>query len=427
MIAAFVACAESPASDVINSPNNLFDGSTDASCTGRSCERASCGSHITTLKGRVMDPAGLRPVYGAAVYVPNADLKPLPTGANCRRCADIQVDAAVSALTDENGNFELRDVPVQPQLPVVVELGTFRRVTKLDIAPCADNVVPTGALDLPRSADEGDLPHIAVTTGGADSLECLVRGMGIFDSEFQPGGSATGHVHVYRGRGGGGFGSDAVPEAASFWNDYDRLKVYDLVGLSCEGEEALDEKGGTALTARGAMHDYAVAGGHVFATHFHRVWLQDSPFGDFRGIAEWGGAAVAGPSYDVDTSFPKGKAFAAWLTNVGASTTPGSIDLPDVTFSVGAVHEGAQAWIKRGDDNVRYFSFNAPLNSPPEEQCGRVVFGDLHVSGHGGGDLPGSCGAPGTPLTPEQLALEFLLFDTLACVQDDKFAPTAPR
>ena len=374
-----------------------------------------------------MDPAGLRPVYNAAVYVPNADLLPLPSGANCRRCADIQVNAAASALTDENGNFELLDIPVQPQLPVVVELGTFRRVTTLDIAPCGDNLVPDGALNLPRNSDEGDLPHIAVTTGGADSLECLVRGMGIFDSEFQPGGSPTGHVHIYRGAGGGGLASAPVPDADTFWNDLDRLKVYDLVGLSCEGEEALDEKGGSALTARGAMHDYAEAGGHIFATHFHYVWLQDSPYGDFRSIAEWGGAATASSTYNVDTSFPKGKAFATWLLNVGASTTLGNIDLPNVTYSVGAVHPGAQAWIKQDDESVRYFSFNAPLNSPAEQQCGRVVFGDLHVSGHGGGDLPGSCGAPGTPLTPEQLALEFLLFDALACVQDDKVAPAPPR
>lgn len=425
---AAISCATSPASDTKPDVPDQFDGGrADGGCEGRGCQRVTCPGAATSLRGRVFDPAGRRPVYGAAVYVPIAELHPIADGALCRRCDELTVSAVVSTLSNERGEFVLENVPVDAALPVVVELGSFRRTIEWGVEPCKENLVPDGTLRLPRSSAEGDLPRMAVTTGGADSLECLLRGIGIDEAEFGPGGPSMRHVHVYRGKGGGGLANATVPDAASFWNDLAKLRSYELVALSCEGEEATETKGGDAPGARGAMHAYAESGGHVFATHFHRTWFQRSPYPDFQTIAEWGGAAVVGTSYDVDTSFPKGAAFSAWLQGVGASTTPNKIDLASVTYSVGAVRKPAQSWIKRGDDAVRYFSFNTPIGAEPEQQCGRVVFGDLHVSGRGGGDFPGACGAASADLTPEQLALEFLVFDALACVRDDRRVPTAPR
>ncbi|MEA2746172.1 MAG: hypothetical protein QOI41_315, partial [Myxococcales bacterium] len=42
----------------------------------------------------------------------------------------------------------------------------------------------------------------------------------------------------------------------------------------------------------------------------------------------------------------------------------------------------------------------------------------------GGRNIPGNCGA--AKLTPQELALEFLLFDLAACVQPDSQVPAAP-
>ncbi|MBF5067361.1 carboxypeptidase regulatory-like domain-containing protein, partial [Salmonella enterica subsp. enterica serovar Istanbul] len=104
-----------------------------------------------------------------------------------------------------------------------------------------------------------------------------------------------------------------VPPASDLWNDPARLARYDIVALSCEGDEANENKGGDDPSAREAMHGYANAGGHVFATHFQYAWLKSSPDGDFRDVATWNPAVDASQDYEVETNFPKGQAFAEWL------------------------------------------------------------------------------------------------------------------
>jgi hypothetical protein len=79
-----------------------------------------------------------------------------------------------------------------------------------------------------------------------------------------------------------------------------------------------------------------------------------------------------------------------------------------------------------------YFSFDTPVNAPvgadgKTNYCGRAVFSDLHV----GGDPsttdtpspPGGCAAG--PLSPQEKALEFMLFDLSACVIPDTVTPPA--
>ena len=399
-------------------------------CSGLACKRVSCGAAPTTrLTGRVTDPAGLRGIYNVSVYVPNGPVPAVKHGAQCDSCGKRNVGAVVSALTDAKGEFALDDVPVDPALPLVVEIGRFRRLVTVNVAPCAVTRLADDVVRLPKKSSEGELPLIADTTGASDSLECLLRNIGIDDSEFVPGGSARGHVQLFQGKGGGGLPKVPVPSASDLWNDPARLALYDIVTLSCEGDEANENKGGSDPVAREAMHGYANEGGHVFATHFQYTWLKSSPDADFRGVATWDATKDVGDDYTIDTTFPKGKAFADWLSTTNATPTYGLIHLDNVTFSAGEVHHPpAQPWIRKSaNGRVRYFTFNTPIGTPREAQCGRFVFADLHAFAIGGSDFPEGCLAPKTTLTPQQLALEFLLFDLFACVDDDREPPMAPR
>lgn len=299
----------------------------------------------------------------------------------------------------------------------------------LTVLPCRETRIADEDARLPRSSAEGELPLIAATTGASDALECLLRNAGIDDREFVAGGDERGRVHLYRGKGGGGLPKGVIPPAADLWNDPARLARYDIVALSCEGDVADENKGGQEPQARAAMHAYANAGGHVFATHFQYTWLKASPAADFRGIASWDDAKDVGDEYLVDTSFPKGQAFAQWLLVTGAAPASGSIRLDNVTASLADVKAPeAQAWIRKAETKrPRYFSFNTPIAAERAAQCGRVVFGDLHAFGLGGSDFPEGCLTAPRALSPQQLALEFLLFDLFACIDDDREKPTPPR
>ena len=56
-------------------------------CTGIRCNVETCSTAgvTTSVSGIVYDPAGVNPLYNVRVYVPNAPLDPIPTGATCEQ------------------------------------------------------------------------------------------------------------------------------------------------------------------------------------------------------------------------------------------------------------------------------------------------------------------------------------------------------
>ena len=413
-------------------------------CQGLACKREKCSdpSTTTTITGKVYDPAGANALYNVMVYIPggpngDADLPEITEGVSCQTCASIALSPMVSALTNTKGEFELKDVPVDKDVPVVIQVGKWRRKLKFSVTKkCEANEVPDKEFRLPKNGSEGDMPHIAVTAGGCDALECLLRGIGVDDKEFVPGASTAGHIHVFNGQGGdfvgapkaGGSTTDKL--GGELWNDTAKMSKFDMVMLSCECSENNDNKGGDvgAPGARQAMWDYANAGGKIFATHYHYTWFKNSPQDDWKQVANWNASGGGSGAYDVDQTFPKGASFADWLVNVNASPTKGTIQLTDVTNSLSNINAPAQSWIKKGDNAVRYFSFNAPTAAAPEDQCGRAVYSDLHLMGisAGGASFPSGCPAPGG-LSAQQKALEFMFFDLSGCVQADDTPPTPPN
>ena len=158
----------------------------------------------TTLTGKVFDPAGLNPLANVAVFVPN-DPNQLPSISpgtpTCSSPTPIG-DYVTVALTDATGSFTLRGVPAAGAVPVTVQIGKWRRTVTVPVSQdCAVNSVADGTLRLPNNRSEGDMPQMALLTGGADNLACFLRWIGVDSSEFvAPGGA--GSVTLYRGVGG---------------------------------------------------------------------------------------------------------------------------------------------------------------------------------------------------------------------------------
>jgi hypothetical protein len=446
----------------------LPEGSLSLACTTLAncqvhCPDGGPNGGTTSLSGVVYDPAGKVPLYNVVVYVPTTPLQAITTGATCDQCGgQVTGNPLVSTLTDPKGHFVLRNVPVGIPIPLVMQLGKWRRqvtVPALHSAhACADTPLTDKSLTrLPRNQGEGNLPRIALTTGGADPLECLLRKVGIDDAEFTTAGEA-GRVHLYAG---GGVPGSLVPTgsfapgvdngagfavATNLWGTATALEAYDIVLMACEGQQNQGAKPPAALQA---MYDFESHGGRVFASHWHDYWFESGP-APLPATGAWTDITPPPPdpsSGTIDTSFPKGQAFHDWMANVGGLEPAGTIQIyqpKDNLTSVSAAH-GVQQWVTLqnpsttppGQTAVQYMSFNTPLDVDAGAQCGRVVYSDLHVSSGATSDAgvplgdqtgkPFPTGCVTTDLSAQEKALEFMLFDLSSCVQSDSQPPMPPQ
>lgn len=407
-----------------------FDvGSDPDACVNLSCHQVDCADPAVTtrLAGTVYDPSATLPLYNVQVYIPNAPVDPLVDELTCDQCgAQLSGSPLVTAVTDTQGRFVLEDVPAGVDIPLVMQVGKWRRQVTIPAVPaCQDNeVVDPNLTRLPRSTAEGDLPRIALTTGSADPLFCLLRRLGIDDAEYGIMGTDA-RLHFYRGSTGsdgfdGGFGASpgaALPIAEdTLWTD--GWTGYDIVMLSCEGNTYAADKNGH----RPALRDYIDVGGRVFATHYHFTWMQGDAPPDLASIATFAGDydAVNG-IVDIDTSFPKGEALADWLEFVDGSSPWGQFQVTDGRDHTQSISANAQRWVTEGAaEQIMYFSFNAPIGAPEDQQCGRMVYSDIHVStgaGDPSADFPSACNA--SELTEQEKVLIFMLFDLSACITPD--------
>jgi hypothetical protein len=416
-------------------------------CTNLKCRQVSCPPGTTTsLTGSVYDPSGQVALYNAIVYVPNAPVEPLPTGVTCDQCGSLVSGNPIAiTLTGPDGKFKLDNVPVGPNIPLVIQIGKWRRqvVVPFNVQACTSQpITDVNLLRLPRNQSEGDLPQMAISTGNADRFECLLRKMGISNSEMtHPAGN--GRLHFYRDNG---LNNDAGYLAdTQLLSSGTAMARYDVVLLPCRGNERFQNNPGTpASTYTQNIINYTSAGGRLFTTHYGYVWMAYAQQ-PFPSTANW----TPDPDQDhnppnpftvnVNRSFPKGDAFAHWLWDAGASTTFGQLSVAETRHDVSGTDAGTTTWLAANNPtggagwSVQHLTFNTPWNPPPLPdgdagvQCGRVVFSDFHVTAGAlipsgrNGTFPHDCA--GGPMTPQEKALVFMLFDVSSCVQDDSTAP----
>ncbi|MDB4938532.1 MAG: Tryptophan synthase alpha chain [Labilithrix sp.] len=442
------------------------DGGPKPGCIGLECKQLPCeNGATTTVTGTVLDPAGKVPIYNATVYIPNEPLADIVEGAStCDRCdAKVSGKPIAIALTDTSGNFKLENVPIGEKIPLVIQIGKWRRQVEIpSVAKCAATPLDAQITRLPRNRNEGHIPRMALTTGGADPLQCLLHKIGIDNSEFGVAGSDA-RIHLY---GGGGFTQGSFkaasskfgaslnngatfPAAQPLWSDTANLQKYDVVLLSCEGDENVATK---PQPAKDALYNYAKLGGRVFASHYHYVWFSKSTDATVQTVANWapldGTAAnfnerqppVALPNNpattavnaDISTAFPKAVAMNDWLTKQQALVS-GKLPIYDARHNIDSVTTKSLSWITAqsanvaapNDKPVQYMTFNTPIGAAEDAVCGRVVVSDIHVAaGQQGGvsDDPQAAFPDGcltTDLSAQQKALEFMLFDLSSCIQKD--------
>jgi len=399
----------------------ICGGSSPGVCgTGVNCQNL-CKQQVacdagppTTITGRVV--AGTIPTYGTPdpvpnvlVYVPNSPPQPFTTGVQCG-CPAATGDPLVWTTTAVDGTFTLPNVPVGTAIPVVIQLGRWRREVTFDI-PNACTSSAVGDIRMPRTKTDGlgnqaDIPLTALSTGDVDSMECVLLKMGVDVSEFTNAGG-TGRIQLYYGNGAN---AAASPES-NLTGTLATLEQYDQVLLPCWGDPVDKPAGDLANVV-----SYTSAGGRVFATHFSYTWLYTN--NPFNTTATW----VADAEYTSDvgainTSFPRGATFGQWMTLVGAATgTPPSFPItsprndfvnpvaPSLTY-VDATQNGTFPL---------HYTFDTPWKAA--STCGRVVYSDFHVADttSGGLSFPAEC--PAGAMNPQEKALEYMIWDLAQCV-----------
>jgi hypothetical protein len=425
----------------------------------------------------VYDPALLNPLYNVTVYVPAYPLQALPrgvpTGADMCSCGALfKSGALASSTTDEKGQFTLTNAPAGTNVQLVLQVGKWRRVVTIPtVTACQANAQADKslALNASASATNDSMPDIAVSTGHSDTLECLLKRIGVADTEWVAGASTAGHVHVFSGGSPALAGQAGGPEQATFpgapesdtnlWDVAGHLMPYDMLLLSCEGQETYNPN-------PAVLEQYLNVGGRAFASHFHYKWFDGDPNG-VTGVppADWGTnlatwtmgtSTVKGPDTGIVVQtlnvgggpFPKGISLDKWLGNVGAlgvGVPAGDLPIyqPKYNAVVGPTNTPSQPWITdqaNGGTKTMYFSFDTPVTAKaapdggPPAYCGRAVFSDLHVDGDttapSNNDSPNKAGGMAPPqgcamgaLSPQEKVLEFMLFDLSACVISDSVPP----
>jgi hypothetical protein len=452
-------------------------------CSGRACDVEDCGAKnmpLTTITGTVFAPNGTLPLFGVSVYVPNKDPGAFAAGVECGSCAKgLPGEPIVTTVTDDKGNFSLQGVPSGSDIPVVITIGKWRRQIKVaTVASCTsqalaatDTRLPSSRTDMTPNTTSVDLPQIAISTGSADSLECLVRRLGISDTEITTdttAGAKNGRIHLFSdkqsmaGEGANSFettfggGSGSFSDSQTLWGnatDPGKLSNYDIVILSCEGAQHFETKPQQAMDH---LKAYADVGGRVFLSHWHNIWLEGStqagkaakpPTPPTAKPTVWAGApGGVGPIATFDDSGttlgdassdtideinnPKGMSFANWMMNVqNASPLRDQVLLENGTGKRTATDVDAskgERWVYFVDPATavqfpQNFQFSTPNEAQPQNRCGKVVFSDMHVSGGPAktnnvvDPYPKSCG-PATDLSDQEKALAFMFFDISSCV-----------
>jgi hypothetical protein len=225
--------------------------------------------------------------------------------------------------TGPDGTFTLNNVPAGQNIPLVIQLGRWRRqITIPSVPACQSTALTTAQTHLPTRStasitngacttnaadpsDQGDIPLMAMATGSVDGLECVLRKIGINDCEFTSpptlanGGtfSKPGRVQFFIERGPGnaqyaggtpapgansptGNAPDWSDPAAGLVNSLTRMKTYDMTLFACEGGADLNvvphtdagAQDGTSAWQQNLV-DYTAAGGRTYLTHYGYTWL----------------------------------------------------------------------------------------------------------------------------------------------------------
>ena len=392
-------------------------------CVGLQCQQQTCpGNTSTSISGVVYAPNGTDPLPNVTVYIPNAPVAQFTAGVSCPVVgAPPSGSPLVGTESNVDGTFTIDDVPVGVNIPLVIVSGRWRRQMVIPATTaCQNTALPASLVVMPQNRNQGDIPKIAIATGSVDQVECVLRKVGINDSEFTD-PTGAGRINLYTGSHGPGAEIDSNTQSENvLMGTSSVLNSYDVLMLPCEAGQYSQPAQQLAN-----LITFANSGGRVYSSHYSYDWMYQNP--PFNSVANWnvgqaepdgGNSGIA----TVDTSFAAGQTLQTWLQNVGATTTPGQMTLDTLRQDTNGVIAPTQAWLALNDPSagnpVMQFVFDTPINAPVGQQCGRVLFNEYHVenliTSNPSMSFPTECASLNglvAGMSPQEKLLEYMLFE----------------
>jgi hypothetical protein len=434
-------CGTCQAPDVCGGAGQANMCGTTVPCTGLCPKQYLCDGGSATLSGTVVAgtigtylPTGTLygdPVPNVLVYIPNETSPPYVTpfvpraqetqAQQCSTCgADVSGNPLVETYSAYNGTFTLLNVPVGNNIPVVIQLGRWRRVFTVNTT-CGSNTVnataiesdggvdtadggtmPTGYLRMPRTQFEGDIPFTALSTGAVDAMECVLLKMGVDQSEFTT-NAGTGRIQMFQGNGAAASAEATTPSETALMGTGGTYNIYDQVILPCWGVDPTTNNSVNAKTATELANlvTYGDNGGHFFATHYSYAWLYNNV--PYSQTAQWdvnANTSINSTNGVVSNAVPTTSpgVFLQWLNYVGALTAgtytanplAGDVTIANARHDVDQVEGLSTTWITGTDPGPKtgspaemllHYTFDTPVATDAgAAQCGHAIFSDFHVA-----------------------------------------------
>lgn len=396
-------------------------------CISCTFEQTVCGTdpkESTRLVGTVTAPNGIDPIAGARVFIPN----------------DIG-DPIVITKTEVDGSFSLFGVPFGEQVPLFIEKGGFLRTLALkNVESCTSRTLTADEARLPKNQKEGRLPKLAVGQGDYDQIECVLRTMGVDDSEFTS-PTEKGAIHLYNNRG------DAeTAELYALFADAGNMAAYDLIFVNCTAWTFPDVTKYPSFPEN--IRKYVDGGGRLYATDWAYDAIEQvpafSPYIDFYGgtsgiepeqqrSADYDGAAVSN-NLSALTASVSSEPLASWLEETQSVSDGQNVliqdFLPDWALMEATAADQATypstTWV-HGTASVtgNQEAKDRPLTVTFERgECGRVLYSSYHtrhgVDGHNAGPFPSYCRSSTSDILPQERILEYLILELSACERELK-------
>jgi len=356
------------------------------------------------------------PVYGALVALTHALPAPFPQRAYCMECTWPE---GRSAITDEDGRFEIRGAPAERYL-LVIQKGQFRRVTEVTVVENTVTELPQSVTTLPSVTDpvRGTwIPKMAIATGDYDKLEDVLGKMGIGRVDatgVYDFGSAEGVIDVWDN--GGGAGSYAIGTLGDLASDLQKLMQYHIVFIPCSSSlntNVLREQG-----VLRNLRDYVKEGGKLYVTDWSGEWMDnvfpaqidlgmvDTPATAYDPATDtwhtWEFGSADGAAYDSNNAEAVDEHLHAWLEGQEGPSPETGVQVaydPDEFFVEGNwntiealtpvllgrdadgedVYDEPHAYVVGGSEYEPEPKYPLTVTFEPAG-CGRVLFSTYHTT-----------------------------------------------